>query len=123
MGMHAEDLKGWKWEAKSNKDPVIRRWELTVRLVHMASGDRNLLEDLAWVKMFLLQKGKWEYQGIILVEVTWKVCSAAVNSNLKQSIELHNRIHRFREGQETETATLYANLVQKMAGLANKPLL
>ena len=38
-GMRAEDLKGWHKEAKWEKDPVGRRWELVVRLVQVMFRD------------------------------------------------------------------------------------
>ena len=44
--MCTEDIKGCIWEAKRNKYPVSRRWELAVRIIQMAFGDRILPEDI-----------------------------------------------------------------------------
>ena len=67
-----------------------------MRLVHLAFGDRTLLEEVAWATMAPLPKRKGYYRGIGLVKVTWNVCAAMVNFRLKQSVELHDSLHRFR---------------------------
>ena len=68
--MRAEYLKGWLWGANHKKHPVSRIWELVERLIKMAFGDGNLPEELAWETMVLLPKGKGEYWGIRIFEVT-----------------------------------------------------
>ena len=52
-------------------------------------------EEIAWVKMILVLKGKRCYRGIGLVEVLWKVCSVVVNYRLKMSVVLHNALYLF----------------------------
>ena len=73
MGMCAEDLKGRIGEAMRKKDTARRRWELVVRLVKVTFGDGNVTEEIAWVTMVLLPKGKRYYRVIGVVEVLWKV--------------------------------------------------
>ena len=73
MGMCAEDLKGRIGEAMRKKDTARRRWELVVRLVKVTFGDGNVTEEIAWVTMVLLPKGKRYYRVIGMVEVLWKV--------------------------------------------------
>ena len=58
--------------------------------------ERAVPEQIAWVKMVLITKGKGGYRGIDLVEVLWKVCLVVVNFSLKRSIMLYNALHRFR---------------------------
>ena len=54
--MRVEDLKGWRQEAKREKDPESRRWELVVRLVQVMFRDGTVLEELYWAIMVLLLK-------------------------------------------------------------------
>ena len=44
-----------------------------MRLVRVTFRDRTVPEEIAWVVMLILPKGKWGYRGIGLVEVFWKV--------------------------------------------------
>ena len=104
--MRAEDLKEWLNEAKREKDPVDRRWELVVRLVQVLFRDGTLPVDIVWEKMVLIPKGKGEYRGIGLVEVLWKVCAVVVNCWLNRSVVIQDALHRFRSGRETWTTTL-----------------
>ena len=71
--MRADDLKGWLRDDKCKKVPERIRWELVVRLLQVTFGEENVPEEVAWVKMVLLLKGKRGYQGIGLVEVLCKV--------------------------------------------------
>ena len=84
--MRAEDLKGWLREATRKKFPVRRQWELVVRLVHLTFEDRTPPAGVACATMVLIPKGKGEYWGIRLVEITWKMCAAVVNCRLKRCV-------------------------------------
>ena len=72
--------------------------------------------------MAFLLKGKGGYWGIGLAEVVWKVCATVVNCRLKRSVTLHDTLHGFRAGRGMGAATLEANLVQKLSGIAHEPL-
>ena len=120
--MRTEDLKVWLQETMRKKEPVKRRWELLVILVHQTFEDMNPPEDPAWATMVLIPKGKGEFWVIGLVEVAWKVYAAVVNFWLNLGVVLHDALHRFRTGQRLGTATLEANLNQQLAGLAHKPI-
>ena len=93
-----------------------------VRLVQRNFMDGTPPLELAWKTMVLTPKGNGEYRGIGIIEVSWKVCAAAVNCRLKRGFILHNALHGFREGQGTGTATLEAKLVQHLSGISQKPL-
>ena len=93
-----------------------------VRLVQRKFRDGTPLADLAWAKMVIILKGKGEYQGILLIEVAWKVCAVVANFLLKRGIVLHDALYRFRGGRGTGTATLEAKLAQQLAGLAHNTL-
>ena len=101
--MISEDLNGWSKEAKWDKDPVGKSWELVVRLVQVMFRDGTVPVEIVWAKMVLNLKGKVEYRGIGFVEVLWKVCAVVVNFRLKRSAVLHNALHGFRTGRGTGT--------------------
>ena len=103
-------------------DPVRRRWKILVRMVQKTFGDRTPPEELAWATMILISKWKGEFEGIGIVEVAWKVCTAVVNCWLKQGVVLHDSLHGSRGGRVTGTSTLEANLSQHLMGLAHEPL-
>ena len=121
-GMRTEDMKGWRKKAKRENDTVGRRWEVVVQLVQVMFRYGTVPEEIAWVKMVLVLKGKREYRGLRIVEVLWKVCSVVVNCRLKRSVVLHDALCGFREGIGTGTETLDVKLAQKLARLAHKPL-
>ena len=62
--------------------------------------------------MVLIPKGKKEYRGIGLVEVTWKVLAAILHLWLTTEITYHDALHGFRAGRGTGVATLEAKLLQ-----------
>ena len=66
-------MKVWLREAKSKKDPERRSWELVVILVQMIFSNGTVPEDMDWVNMVLLPKGKGGYQGIVIIEFLLKV--------------------------------------------------
>ena len=85
------------------------QWELLVRLLQRTFGDGNLQEELAWVTLVLIPKGRGGYQGIGLVEVSWKVFAVVVSFWLKRGAVLHDALPE-------------AKLDQQLAVLAHKPL-
>ena len=50
-----------------------------VRLIQKTFEYRVVPEEMAWATMVLLTNGDWEYWGIGLFEVVWKVCATVVN--------------------------------------------
>ena len=58
----------------------------------------ELAEEDTWQTMVLVPKGKKEYRGIGLVEVTWKVVAAILHRRLTTAITYHDALHGFREG-------------------------
>ena len=59
-------------ETTREKNPVYRWWKLLVRLIQRTFGDRNFPEEVTWVTMVFIPKGRTGYQGIGLVEVVWR---------------------------------------------------
>ena len=56
--MFTKYLKGWRQEAKREKDIEGRSWKPLVRLVHVMFRYGTVLGEIAWLTMFLLEKGK-----------------------------------------------------------------
>ena len=79
-------------------------------------------EEVAWATIVFLLKGRGGYQGIGLVEVVWKVCTAVMNFHLKRIMMLHNALNGFRAVRGTGTATLESKLEQQLVGIPHEPL-
>ena len=97
--MREEELKGRRKDAKREKDPIGRRWEMVVRLVQVMFRDGTVPVEIAWVKMVLIPGGNGEYRDIGMLEVLWKVCAVVVNCRIKRSVVLHGGLHGFRTGR------------------------
>ena len=65
---------------------VIHLWEKLVWLIRLAFAEGGLLEELTWVMIVHTSKGKEEYWGIGLMEVSWKVFPAALNLGPKRGV-------------------------------------
>ena len=66
-GMIADYLKGCCKEAKREKDTEGRSWELVVQLLQVMFRYSAVPEEIVWVKMVPVPKGKGEYRGVGLV--------------------------------------------------------
>ena len=75
-----------------------------------------------WQAVLLIPKRKWDYLGIGLVEVMWKVVAQILNCRLTASINFHDFLHGFRAGCGTVTATLESKLLQQLAALREEVL-
>ena len=92
-------------------------WEMVVDLIQTAFWGGNLAEEATWQAVVLIPKGNKCYQGIVIVEVMWKVVADILNFRLAASITFHDFLHGFRAGCGTGTATLEAKLIQQLAAL------
>ena len=81
----------------------------------------RILTALTRKTMALIPNTGENYRGIGLVEVIWKVCVSITNNRLRAAITLHGKLHDFRQGRGTVTATMEAKLAQKLAGLYHGP--
>ena len=72
--------------------------------------------------MVLIPKGKGEFWGIGLVEVTWKIMTVILHHRLMTGIKFHDVLHGFQEGCGTGTATLEAKLLQQLAAMREEVL-
>ena len=81
-----------------------------------------MAEEATCQTVVLIPKGKREFRGIGLVEVTWKVVAVILNCRLTAGIKLHDALHGFWEGRGTGTATLEAKLLQQLAAMREEVL-
>ena len=81
-----------------------------------------MAEEATWQTLVLIPKGKKEYRGIGLVEVTWKVMAAILHRRLTTATTYYDALHGFRAGRGTGTATLEAKLFQQLADMREEVL-
>ena len=93
-----------------------------MELTQTAFREGEMVEEATWQTVVLIPKGKKEYRGIGLVEVTWKVVAAILHRRLTQAITYHNALHGFREGGGTGTANLEAKPLQQLAAMRKEVL-
>ena len=88
-----------------------------VEITQTVFWEGKLAEEAMWQTVVLVPKGKREFRGFGLVEVTWKVVAVILHRRLTTGITFHDVLHGFREGHGTGTATLEANLLQQLAAM------
>ena len=93
-----------------------------VEITQAEFWEGKLAEESAWQTVVLIPKGKKEYRGIGLVEVTWKVVALILHRRLTTAITFHDALHGFREGRGTGTATLQAKLLRQLAAIREEVL-
>ena len=93
------------------------RWGKVIDITQTAFREGKLVGEAMWQTVVLIPKGKMEYRGIGLVEVTWKVVSVILNCRLTTGITFHDALHGFQEGRGTGTPTLEVKLLQKLAAM------
>ena len=57
-----------------------------MELTQLAFREGEMVEEATWQTVVLILKGKKEYKGIGLVEVTWKVVAAILHRRLTTAI-------------------------------------
>ena len=135
LEIRAEHLKGWlvdsnrgklaeekgedKTEAEEDGGDL---WGKLVELTQTAFWEGEMAEEATWQTVVLIPKGKKEYRGVGLVEVTWKGVAAILHQRLTTAITYHNALHGIREGRGTGTATLEAKLLQQLAAMREEVL-
>ena len=133
--MCAKHLKGWL--AASNRGKLAEEkgeekttaeeeggdlWGKLVEFTQTAFREGEMAEEATWKTVVLIPKGKREYRGIGLVEVTWKVVAAILHCRITTAITYHDALHGFRAGRVTGTATLEAKLLQQLAAMREEVL-
>ena len=93
-----------------------------VEITQTAFWEGKLAEEATWQTVVLIPKGKREFRGVGLVEVTWKVVAVILHRQITAGIKFHDALHGFREGRGTGTATLEAKLLQQLAVMKEEVL-
>ena len=97
-------------------------WGELVELTQTEFREWEMVEEYMWQTMLLILKGKKEYRGIGLVEITWKFVVAILHRRLMTAITYHDALHGFRAGRGTGTSTLMAKLLQQLAAMREEVL-
>ena len=91
-------------------------------MTQTAFRDGKLSEEATWQTVVLIPKGKGEFRGIGLVEVTWKLMAVILHRRLMTGLQLHDALHGLWEGRGTGTATLEAKMLQQLAAMREEVL-
>ena len=62
-------------------------------------------------------KEGWDYRGISLVEVVWKVVTVILNCRFADSINFHDVLHGLPAGCGTGNASIEAKLLQQLTAM------
>ena len=79
----AEEKGKEKTEAEKEGEEM---WGKVVEITQTAFRDGKLAEAAAWQTVVLIPKGKGEFRGIGLVEVTWKLMTVILHRLLKTGL-------------------------------------
>ena len=115
----AEEKEKKKTKAEEEGEEM---WVKVVEMTQTAFREGKLAEEAAWKTVVMIPKGKGEFRGIGLVEVTWKLMALILHRRLTTGLQLHDALHGFREGHSTGTATLKAKLLQQLAAMREEVL-
>ena len=102
-GISEEHLKGWLAAAKRGQmteekgeeqteaeEEGGELWGKVVEITQTAFWEGKLVEEATWQTVVLIPKGKREYRGIGLVEITWKVVAVILHCQLTTGITFHD---------------------------------
>ena len=115
----AEEKGKKKTEAEEEGEEM---WGKVVEMTQTAFREGKLTEEAAWQTVVMIPKGKGEFRGIGLVEVTWKVMAVILHLRLTTGLQLHDTLHGFREGCGSGTSTLEAKLLQQLTAMREEVL-
>ena len=79
----AEEKGKEKTEAEEEEEYL---WGKVVEITQTTFRDGKLAEEAAWQAAVLIPKGKGEFRGIGLVEVTWKLLTVILHRRLTTGI-------------------------------------
>ena len=70
----------------------------------------------------MIPKGNGNFRGIGLVDVMRKTVTVILNRRLAVVINFHNRLHKFRIGRGTGTASLKVKMLQQLMEMREEVL-
>jgi hypothetical protein len=121
-GMQTNNLKGWLAAATKEERPDRTRWDALVTVVGHKWQTGELPNVLPWSMMVLLPKPGGSSQGIVLLEVLWKLLKSIIDGRLKAAISFQDALHGFRPGRGMTTAIIDAKLFQQLALIHQVPV-
>lgn len=65
----------------------------------------------------LLPKADGGVRGLGLLEVSWKLCEAIIDTRVQHRVKLHDCLHGFTQRQRTVTATIEIKPQQELASI------
>ena len=71
-------------------------WGEVVEMTQTAFREGKLAEEAAWQTVVMIPKGKGEFRGMGLVEVTWKVMAVILHRRLTTGLQLRDTLHGFQ---------------------------
>ena len=118
-GMKAEYLKGWLQgaiteEKEGGREGAGTLWRAFIDLVQTVWETGSIPQQMLWMVVVLIPKGKGNYRGIGLLDQIWKGIEVVMDNRLK-CLELHDCLHGFLAGRGTGTAIMEVKLVQQLA--------
>jgi hypothetical protein len=121
-GMKGEDFRTWLDAARRKSDPEPAPWLNLVAMIQHIFETGEVPKEVCQSLLALLPKPDGGVRGIGLLEVTWKLCEAIMDTRIKQEVRLHDSIHGFTAGRGTGTAIIELKLQQELASIRNMPL-
>ena len=67
-------------------------WGKVVEITQTEFREGKLAEEATWQTVVLIPKGKREFRGIGLVEVSWKVVMVILHCRLAAGIKFHDAL-------------------------------
>ena len=120
--VRAEHLKEWVREAYREDHPHQGNWNRVVDLIQSCFRKRQVPSQMSWSTVVLLPKGNGDYQGIGLLEMSWKVIESIINWRIASKVIFHDTLHGFWTGRGTGTAWFEAKLLQQLSKMVQKTL-
>ena len=91
----------------------VNNWLKIVAILQIVSHDVTLAEECRGKTVFLIQKSKGEFRGIILGKVICKAIASLLKFQLMAAISYHDALHGFLAGRGTGTTSIEYKLIQQ----------
>ena len=109
-------------EVYRDEHPYQGNRDRVVDLIQICFWEQQVPTQMLWSTVVLLPKGNGNYQGIGLLEMSWKVIESIINQRIASKVNFHNALHGFQTSRGTGTACIEANLLQQLSKMVQKTL-
>ena len=120
--VRVEHLKVWMEEAYREENPYQGNWDKVVNLTQTYFWVQRVPTQKLWSTVVLLSKGNDNYQGIGLLEMSWKVIKSIINQWIASKVKFHNALHGFQANRGTDTVCIEAKLLQQLSKMVQTTL-